>query len=77
MQLSELSTVAITLNAGTPPAQVEGQNLSPALWGIGLTGADRASVSAYVDDVSIFLSYRSDIEVVQIALECYKKVTRA
>lgn len=65
-----------TLNAGTPPAQVEGQGLSPALQGIGLTGAARASVSAYVDDVSIFL-YRSDIEVVQIALERYEKFTRA
>lgn len=46
---------------------------SPALSGIAVPGRDRARVSA--DDVSIFLSCSSDIEVVQKALEWYEKVT--
>lgn len=56
-----------------------GRASSPALRGIAGPGGARAKVSAYADDrgVSIFVSCRSDIEVVQKALERYEKVTGA
>lgn len=50
---------------------------SPALCRIGLPGGARARVSAYVDNVSIFVSCRNDFEVLQKALERYKKVMEA
>ncbi len=50
---------------------------SPALRGIAVPGGSRARVSAYADDVSAFVSSRSDIEAVQKALDRYEKVTGA
>lgn len=50
---------------------------NPALRVITVPVGARAGVSAYADDVSMFVSCRNDIEVVQKALERYKKVTRA
>lgn len=47
---------------------------SSALCGITVPGVPRARVSAYADDVSAFVSSRSDIEVVLKALERYKLV---
>lgn len=43
------------------------------LRGIAVFGETRAMVSVYVDDVSIFVSYRSDIEVVQKVPKCTKR----
>lgn len=49
---------------------------SPTLFGIAVHGGGRTSVSAYTHDLSNFLSYHSDIEVVQKAFERHEKVTR-
>lgn len=44
---------------------------SPALHRIAVPGGTWARVSAYANDVSIFVSWCSDTEVVQKVLECY------
>lgn len=47
----------------------------PDICEIAIPGGTRARFSAYTDDVSIFVSCRSDIAVVKKALEQYENVT--
>ena len=49
----------------------------PALRGILLTGSDRAKISAFADDITVFVSSRLDIMAVKIAVERYEKVAGA
>lgn len=49
----------------------------PILCGVGLSRKAEAKVSAYTDDISIFVSCQSDIKVVQKLLEQYERVVGA
>ena len=49
----------------------------PALRGITLTGSVRAKISAFADDMTIFVSSRLDIIAVKKAAEKYEKVAGA
>ena len=49
----------------------------PALRGVYLTGSVRAKISAYADDITVFVSRRLDILPVKKAVERYEKVTGA
>ena len=46
----------------------------PALRGISLTGNIRAKISAFADDITVFVSRRLDIVAVKMAVERYEKV---
>ncbi len=49
----------------------------PALRGIKLTGSVRAKISAFADDISVFVSSRLDILAVKMAVERYVNVAGA
>ena len=49
----------------------------PALRGISLAGSVHAKISAYADDITIFVSSRLDILAVKKAVERYEKVPGA
>ena len=49
----------------------------PAICGISLAGSDHAKISAYTDDITVFMSSCLDILAVKNAVERYKKVAGA
>ena len=49
----------------------------PALSGILLTGSVRAKISAFADDITVFVSSCLDIMAVKMAVERYEKVSGA
>ena len=49
----------------------------PALRGITLTGNVRAKISAFADDITVFVSCRLDIVAMKMAVERYEKVAGA
>ena len=49
----------------------------PALRGTRLTGCVRAKISAFADDITVFVSRRLDIVAVKMAVERYEKVAGA
>lgn len=53
--------------------ELRDRSCSPALRGIAVSAGDQARVSAYVDGISIILSFCSDIEVVQKTFKLYEK----
>ena len=49
----------------------------PALRGVLLTGCVRAKISAFADDITVFVSHRLDILAVKMAVARYEKVAGA
>ena len=49
----------------------------PALRGITLTGSVRAKISAFADDITVFVSHRLDIVAVKMVVDWYEKVAGA
>ena len=63
-----LSPLLYVLSAGAPPAQLRDEGTSPALRGVPFVGRLAAGVSAFADDVTVFVSRLRDVEAVREAV---------